>query len=207
MSRLPRILLFLALAWFTFILFNEARAVNAQEEPDASKVVLLFGSVVLVGGLTGVLFVLMVMPAIGDAIGNFFFQPSEEAAPNPHSAAQAALARGDHAGAVEEYREVLKGDPTDLLAYSEIAKISCEHLADAPGAAEVLAQALEIEWPPDDAAFLTSRLVDVYWQHQHDARNARALLVQIVEAMPGTRHAANAQHRLKEIEEKLTLEE
>jgi tetratricopeptide (TPR) repeat protein len=207
MSRLPRILLFLGLAWLTFVLFKEAHAVNQQPDVDASKVVLLFGSVVLVGGLTGVLFVLMIMPAIGDSIGNFFFQPNEQAERDPHADAQAALARGDHAGAVEEYRKLLESDPSDLLAYSEIAKISCENLADPASAAQTLEQSLEREWSPDDAAFLTMRLVDVYWQHQHDARNARAMLVQIVEAMPGTRHAANAQHRLREIEQQIALEE
>jgi lipopolysaccharide biosynthesis regulator YciM len=146
------------------------------------------------------------MPSIGDWIGNFFFQPNEQAVRDPHSDAQAALARGDHAGAVEEYRRVLGDDPDDLLSYSEIAKISCEHLADPAAAAQMLEQALEREWPPDDAAFLTSRLVDVYWQHQHDGPGSRALLLQIIEAMPGTRHAANAQHRLHEIDKQIALE-
>lgn len=206
MSQLPRILLFLGLAWVTLILFNEARIVNAQEEADSSKVVLLFGSVVLVGGLTGVLFVIMIMPAMGDWIGNFFFQPNEQAERDPHADAQAALARGDHEGAIAEYRAVLEKDPGDLLSYSEIAKIACDHLADPAMAAEVLEQAMEREWTPDDAAFLTTRLVDVYWQHQRDARRARALLLQIIEAMPGTRNAANAEHRLREIEQQIALE-
>jgi hypothetical protein len=87
-----------------------------------------------------------------------------------------------------------------------VAKICCEHLDDAPGAAELLEQALQREWAPDDAAFLSARLVDVYWKHQHDARGARALLLQIIEAMPGTRHAANAEHRLREIEQQLATE-
>ncbi len=207
MSQLPRILLFLGLAGLTLYLFNEARVVNRQPDVDSSKVVLLFVAVVLVGGLTGVLFVIMVMPSIGDSIGNFFFQPNEPVARDPHASAQAALARGDHAGAVEEYRKVLEDTPDDLLSYSEIAKISCDHLADPDSAAQMLEQALEREWSPDDAAFLTARLVDVYWQHQHDGPSARALLLQVIEAMPGTRHAANAEHRLREIEQKLALEE
>jgi tetratricopeptide (TPR) repeat protein len=141
-----------------------------------------------------------------NSIGNFFFQPNEQVARDPHADAQAAAARGEYAEAVEEYRKLLESDPNDLLAYSEIAKLCCDHLEDPAAAAQTLEQALEREWPPDDAAFLTTRLVDVYWQHQRDARSARALLMQIVEAMPGTRHAANAEHRLKEIEQQLSLE-
>ena len=207
MSQFPRILLFLGLAWLTFVLFNETRIVYRQPEVDYGKVVLLFGAVVMVGILAGLLFVIIVMPSIGDAIGNFFFQPNEQIDRDPHADAQAALARGDHVAAVEEYRRVLEDDPNDLLSYSEIAKITCENLADPEAAAQTLEEALEREWPPDDAAFLTARLVDVYWQFQHDAKSSRALLLQIIEAMPGTRHAANAQHRLREIEQQIALEE
>jgi len=206
MSQLPRLLIFLGLAYLTFFLFKEARAVNQQPDVDASKVVLLFGSVVLVGGLTGVLFVILVMPSIGDSIGNFFFQPNEQVDRDPHADAQAALARGDHAAAAEEYRALIEADPNDLLSYSEFAKITCEHLNDPAAAAQMLEEALQREWSPDDAAFLTARLVDIYWKHQHDAPAARAALLQIIEAMPGTRHAANAEHRLKEIEQQLSLE-
>jgi tetratricopeptide (TPR) repeat protein len=206
MSVIPRFLLFLGLAWLTFVLFSEARVVNRQPDVDASKVVLLFGSVVLVGGLTGVLFVLMVMPSIGDAVGNFFFQPNQQATRDPHADAQAALARGDYAEAIEQYRNVLASDPSDTLAYSEIAKISCEHLADPAIAAQTLEQALKQEWSPDDAAFLSNRLADIYWEHQRDARNARMMLLQIIESLPNTRHAANAQHRLSVIDQQIALE-
>jgi len=206
MSLLPRILLFLGLAWLAFVLFHEARIVNQQPEVDAGKVVLLFGGVVLVGGAAGVLFVLTVMPAIGDAIGNLFFQPNEAITKNPHGDAQAALARGEYAEAIEQYRQVLEREPNDTLAYSEIAKISCDHLADPATAAATLEQALQSEWTPDDAAFLSARLVDVYWEHQRDAASARAMLLQIIGSMPGSRHAANAQHRLREIEQQIALE-
>jgi tetratricopeptide (TPR) repeat protein len=206
MGTLSRLLIFLGLAWLTYVLFREARIANAREDMDASRVVLLFGGVVLVGGTAGVLFAILVMPSFGDWVGNFFFQPNVQIERDPHTAAVAAVARGDYALAVEEYREMLERNPEDTLSYSEIAKISCEHLDDAPGAAQALEDALQREWPQEDAAFLTARLVDVYWKFQHDARSARALLLQIIETMPGTRHAANAEHRLKEIEHQIALE-
>jgi tetratricopeptide (TPR) repeat protein len=201
MSLFPRLLLFAALGWLAFILFQEAQAVNAAPDGDPSKIVLLFGAVVLVGGLAGVLFVIMVMPSIGDAIGNFFFQPNQTSTPDPHAHAQSAMARGDYAEAIEEYQKAIGHEPDDLLAYSEIAKIYCDHLGDSAAAAETLEEAMQREWAPDDAAFLTSRLAEIYWRHQHDAARARELLQQLIDVLPGTRHAANAQHRLHEIEQ------
>lgn len=206
MRLLPRLLLFAGLAWLAFVLFREARAVNNAPDVDATRVIMLFGGVILVGGAAGILFVLMVMPAIGDAVGNFFFQPSQPVEKGPHDHALAAMARGDYEDAIEAYRRALEKDPADPLAYSEIAKISCEHLADAAGAAAILEAALQREWPPDDAAFLSTRLADVYWQHQRDAARARALLLQIIESLPGSRHASNAEHKLKEIEQQIALE-
>jgi len=206
MRALPRLLLFLGLGYLTFVLFHEASLARKNPDIDPNKVVLLFAATVLIGGSAAIIVVSMLLPAIGDAVGNFFFQPNQEVEKDPHSAAQAALARGDYEGAVAEYKEIVANDPSDTLSYSEIAKISCEHLDDAAGAAAILEEGLQREWPPDDAAFLTSRLVDVYWKYQHDIRGARALLIQIMENMPGTRHAANAEHKLKEIEQQIALE-
>lgn len=206
MHLLPRLLVFLGLAGLAIYLFGEARAINNQPDVDATKVVMLFASVVLVGGVAGVLFVIMIMPAIGDAVGNFFFQPNAREEKGPHADAQAALARGEYAEAIEGYRQALEKNPDDTLAYSEIAKISCEHLADPATAAQTLEEALQRDWPPEDAAFLSGRLAEVYWKHQRDARKARALLLQIIEIMPGTRPAANAEHRLREIEQQIALE-
>jgi tetratricopeptide (TPR) repeat protein len=206
MSTLPRILIFLGLAGIAYMLFHDARIAMSKPEVDMSRVVLLFGALVLVGVAGGVLMALFVVPAIGDAIGNFFFQPDTKAERDPHGPALAAIARGDFAEAVEQYRRIVENAPGDTLAYSEIAKIACEHLQDPALAAATLEHALEYEWGQDDAAFLTSRLVDVYWDFLHDARSARALLLQIAEMMPCTRHAANAGHRLKEIEQQIALE-
>ncbi len=206
MRTLTRLLIFLGLAYLAFVLFHEARLASKDPDIDPSKVVMLFAGVVLVGGTMAILVVVLVMPRIGDAVGNFFFQPNQEVEKDPHSAAVAALARGDYAAAVEAYRKVIESDPDDALSYCEIAKISCEHLDDALGASTILEQALRREWPTEDVAFLSARLVDVYWKYQHDARSARALLARIIESLPGTRHASNAEHRLREIEQQLALE-
>lgn len=205
--RLLRPLIILALAYLAFILFTDARRESAKETPDSSKIVLYFGGVVLVGGVAGVLVVTIILPALGDTIGNIFFSPNEKIEKAPHADAMAAIARGDYEDAVQEYLHAFERDPHDTLALSEMAKIECEHLADPTAAADVLEQALQREWTAEDAAFLTSRLVDVYWKYQHNARDSRTLLMQIIETMPDTKHSANAQHKLQEIERALALED
>ena len=206
MSLVPRILIIAICAILSFFLFREARAAYGQENLDPGKIVLLFGGVIVLGGAIAVLFVTLVMPSIGDAIGNLFFSPSEAAEKDPHADARTALAKGDFEEAIEQFKKAFENDETDTFALSEVAKIQCDHLQDPPSAAEFLEGMLQREWPPEAAVFLSSRLVDVYWKYQHDAESARALLLQIIEMMPGTKFAANAQHRLREIEQQLAAE-
>ena len=205
--RFLRPLLVIALAYLTFIIFSEARREQRKEKPDDGKIVLYFGAVVLIGGAAGILVVTVLMPAVGDALGNLVFSPNHHAEKDPHADAVAALARGDHEAAVQAYLKAFEADPHDTHALSEMAKIECEHLGDPAAAADVLEQALAREWTPEDAAFLTSRLAEIYWKYQHNARDARGLLMQIIETMPGTKNAANAQHKLQEIERALALED
>lgn len=205
--RLLRPLFAVALIWLTVVIFSEARAESKKEPADMSKVVLYFGGVVLVGGLAGILVVTVVMPAVGDALGNLFFAPNQRIDKNPHGDAMSAIACGDYEAAVAGYLQAFEADPHDTLALSEMAKIECEQLGNPEAAADVLEQALQREWTPEDAAFLTTRLADVYWKYQHNARDARSLLMQIIDTMPGTKNAANAQHKLQEIERALALED
>ena len=70
--RFLRPLLFFALVWLTLLIFIEAQEEYRREKPDQSKLVLYFGSLVLVGGVAGVAFVKIVLPMLGDALGNVF---------------------------------------------------------------------------------------------------------------------------------------
>ena len=207
-----RTIIFVVLLVVAFVLFHQARAAWGMTDEegakiDPGKIILLFGGIVIVGVIVAILFVTTIMPEIAEAAGNLFFNPNEQIEKNPHADAMAAVARGDYEEAIEAYRTIYENDPTDTLALSEMAKIQCEHLENPAAAAETLEEALKKEWPPESAAFLSSRLVDVYWKHQHDAPSARALLMQIIEAMPDTRHSANAMHRLQEIDKELALED
>ena len=205
MRNITRLFVVLALLWLAYTLFGKAQAAYSQEEVDSTRVVMLFGSMLLVGLAAGGFFVVSFLPDIGEGIGNFFFNPNEPVQVNPHGKALAAVARGDYRGAIHEYEEVFDKDPTDTLALSEITHLYCDKLHEPALAAELLEKALGREWPAEDAAFLSSRLVDVYWHHQGNLSRARELLLEVIELLPGTKHAANAQHRLHEIERQAAL--
>jgi hypothetical protein len=63
----------------------------------------------------------------------------------------------------------------------------------------VIEQALDNEWPEEQSSFLANRLADIYLL-QEDPIRARLVILQIAENMEGTKFAANAQHRLHEID-------
>lgn len=200
MRLILRIAAVLALCWLVIVLFYEGSQELDAETPNHMRMLLVFGTAVVLGLAGGICVALYVLPAIGEKVGGLFFNPDEEIEKDVHSEAMARIAQGDYEGAVEAYRKVYEDDPTDTLSLSEMAKLYCEKLGDAEAGARVLEEALGNEWTPKDGAFLAERLVDVRWNYQRDGLAARALLIEIAETMPDTKHAANAQHRLREIE-------
>jgi tetratricopeptide (TPR) repeat protein len=201
-----RMIVFLILLVSTFVIFHKARVASNIPDAAPSTILGLFAGFVVLAVVVAILFVTTIMPELVESVTNLFFNPNEKAEKDPHSEAVSAVARGEYEEAIEAYRVIYENDPSDTLALSEPAKIYCEHLDNPSAAAELLEQALTKEWPPDGVGFLSGRLVDVYWKYQHDGRSARALLLQIMESMPDTRHAANASHRLQEIDKELALE-
>ncbi len=194
-----RVIILVALAWLTYVLLLEARAHSLIEGADQTKTFLIFGLIVLLAVVIGAITALSLLPALGESFGNLFYGSNQEIEKNPHSAALSRSAQGDFEGAIEEYQAVYHANPADIMAVSEIVHIYCDRLHDYAQAAETLEGVLEEELPVEDSAFFCNRLVDVYWLYQHDAISARRVLIQIAESMPDTKHAANAQHRLQQI--------
>jgi tetratricopeptide (TPR) repeat protein len=202
MSIYFRLLALAIFAWIGFALLSEAAAQSHLDDPDKSKVVLLFGGTLLDGLALAVIVITLVLPAIGEAAGSFFFNPGGEIEHDPHADAIAKLAQGDPEGAIEQYEAILAKDPSDTLALSEIARICCRDLGDTARAATVIEHALDTEWPQEQSSFLANRLADIYLL-QDDPMRARMVILQIAENMEGTRFAANAIHRLNEIDRAL----
>jgi tetratricopeptide (TPR) repeat protein len=197
-----RLLFLAAFMWVGYILYTEAETQAHLPTPDNSKVVALFAGSILDGTAVALVLTILVVPAIGDRIGAFFFNPGEEIEHDRHGDAIAKLAQGDPEGAIEIYEEIFAKDSSDTLALSEIARICCRDLGDTARAATVIEHALEKDWPHEQSSFLANRLADVYLL-QDDHVRARQLLLQIAENLEGTKYAANALHRLHEMDRAL----
>ncbi|MGB8355336.1 MAG: tetratricopeptide repeat protein [Chthoniobacteraceae bacterium] len=200
MRILARSIFILGLLLLTTVLYREAQALRNAEFVDGTRVMILFLGIVFIAIIIGATVAITIVPAIGESVGSFFFSPNEQIEKDAHADAMAKIAQGDYEGAIEEYRAALEKNPEDTHAISEIVHLYCDKLDDPNSAEEILTEALEGEWPPEQSAFLCSRLVDVYWNHEGDGESATHILHQIIETMPDTKYAANATHRLHEIE-------
>ena len=203
MRIIPRLVVIAALVWLAAVLFNDARGQANAEQLDGIKVFMYFGAVVMIALVIGTIVAMSVIPAIGDAIGSYFFNPNQEIEKDPHSGAVALIAQGDYEGAIKEYQVAYAKNPDDTMALTEIVHLYCDKLQDYPAAELALTAALGRECAPEQWAFLSSRLADVYWNYQRDAARARPLLIQIAETMPDTKFAANAVHRIREIDHEI----
>jgi hypothetical protein len=197
---LSRFAVVASLIWLGCVVFWDLRAHQQMENSDPSRLVISFAALIVIALFLAVILGIVLVPAIGDFVGGFIFSPNEEIEKDPHSGAIAKMAQGDYPGAVAEYRAIFERDPNDTSALSEAVRILCDKMHDPATAAALLENALQNDWPHEQLAFLVNRLVDVTWNHQANAEQARALLLQIIETLPKTRYAANATHRLHEID-------
>lgn len=201
MRIVARLAIVAVLGWLMTVLLRHAHATQSGVSSDPSKMVFYYLGIVGLGLVIGCVVAWSLLPAIGDQVGSYFYNPATEIEKNPHQKAMAKMAGGDFQGAVDEYARVLEKDPADTHAISEMVRIYCDKLHQPEPAAALLEQVIGQEhWSNDQLAFLGERLVDVYWLHQGDALRARAILLQLAEQMPETKHAANALHRLHEID-------
>jgi len=200
MRLFPRLIILAALGWLMFVLFAQAREHNAMENADPTQTIVYFVLVVLVGVIMGGIAAMAIVPAIGDWVGQYFFSPNQEAEKDPHAEAMAKIAQGNFPGAIEAYRTIFDNDPSDTHALCEMAKIYAEKMHDPQAGAEVLETALANEWPAEQSALLSNRLADIYLNQMHDPARARALLAAVAESLPETKYAANAIHRMHEID-------
>jgi len=147
-------------------------------------------------------FVLFILPAMGDWIGNLFYSAPEEAKPDKYTEAASKLAQGDYNGAIKAYQSITRDEPEARFPHIEIAKIQVDHLHDPDAAINTVQTALDSrQWPENDAAFLMFRLADLYHEHKQDDETTKAFLNRVIESFPETRHSANARHKLNELEQ------
>jgi tetratricopeptide (TPR) repeat protein len=194
------LLLGLALAALTWALFEQGRLTLKAHPEDPSLIALFFLGTILLSVVTGIVLVVAFLPALGELIGDFFFQPSATSTPSLHEQAEEALARGDAETALQIYRAALLDNRRDRVATSEIARLLCEHQREPIAGRDFLENALRRDWPPDDFAFLILRLAEIYAFHLGDLSRATELWQRTLLVYPATPHAEEAGARLAALE-------
>ena len=176
-----------------------ATFMNTDSSDDSSAVTQL-PVLLLAGVYVGILFVMYILPAITEKATTAVLDSGELVETDPLHDARAAYARGDYEDAMEVYRSVAETDPYNRLPWVEIAKIQHKNLENPAAAALTLRTALEShEWPVNDAAYFMGRLSEIYLEDLDDREASIAILNQMIELFPETRHSANATHKLRDM--------
>ena len=169
---------------------------------DAGRVLFRLAVCLVVGIYMAVMFLAYGLPAIVQRATTEMYGSGAEAEIDPMHDARSLFAQGDYEGAIEAYRGVAQEHPDDRFPWMEMAKIQTDNLEDPDAAIVTLREGLEAqEWTVNNAAFFLFRIADLYEKQKEDLESTAQLLQQIVDLFPGTRHSANATHRLRELGE------
>lgn len=179
---------------------EEERRARLQGEADGQRnesigvgVLLSF----LSAGYAGLVFVIFVLPAMAHKATHAIYDSGEMMETDTMHDARALVAQGDWAGAIEAFREAAANLPGQRLPWVEILKIQRENMEDPDAAIATIIHVLEnFEWQQNDAAYFLFRLAEMYDQDKQDRAAAAAIMQQVIEQFPETRHSANARHRL-----------
>jgi tetratricopeptide (TPR) repeat protein len=156
----------------------------------------------LSAGLVGIVFVFDILPLLAHKVTHAIYDSAEMVERDVMHDARSLLAQGEYESAVEAFRDAAKADPMNRFPWMEIARIQKDNLHDPGAAIQTLREALEgQEWEINDAAYFLFRIAELYDETQEDRVSATAILEQVIELFPETRHSANARHKLREWEQ------
>ena len=152
----------------------------------------------LSAGLVGIVFVFQVLPAIAHKVTHAVYDSAEMMEHDVMHDARSLMAQGDYEGAIAAFRAAAAAEPLNRLPIVEIVKIQKDHLRDPASAIQTVRDALEGQaWEPNDAAYFLYRLGELY-DEAGDRATAVVVLQQVIDEFPGTRHSANAMHKMHE---------
>jgi tetratricopeptide (TPR) repeat protein len=153
----------------------------------------------LSAGLVGIFVVVHLLPFFAQRITHAVFDSGEIVEKDVMHDARSLVAQGDYQGAIAAFKVAAAVDPLNRLPWVEISKIQKTHLGDAKAAILTIRHALESqEWEINDAAYFLFRLAELYDEVEGDRAAAVSIMDLVVAQFPGTRHSANASHKLHE---------
>jgi tetratricopeptide (TPR) repeat protein len=153
----------------------------------------------LSAGVVGIFVVVYLLPFFAQRVTHAVYDSAEMVEKDVMHDARSKLAQGDYEGAIAAFREAAAADPLNRLPWVEIAKVQKDNLGDPAAAIQTIRYALESQaWEVNDAAYFLFRLAELYDQVEGDRASASAIMQQVIDQFPGTRHSANASHKLHE---------
>lgn len=159
----------------------------------------------LSAGVAGIFIVVYLLPFFAQRATHAIYDSAEMIEEDVMHDGRAKLAQGDYEGAIEAFREAAAADPLNRLPWVEIVKVQKNNLNDPAAAIDTIRYALESqEWEVNDAAYFLFRLAELYDQVGDNRASAMVIMQQVIDQFPGTRHSANAVHRLHEWEVEAT---
>lgn len=174
----------------TGVLVNEA-----EGEKTFNGILLTF----LSAGLVGIFAVVHLLPFFAQRLTHAVYDSGEMVEKDVMHDARSLMAQGDYEGAIAAFQQAAAADPLNRLPWVEIAKIQKDNLGDPHAAIGTIRHALESQaWEVNDAAYFLFRLAELYDEVEGDRASAVAIMNQVIEQFPGTRHSANASHKLHE---------
>lgn len=175
------------------------KAENSMAEAEGEKtfngILLTF----LTAGLVGIFAVVHLLPFFAQRLTHAVYDSGEMIEKDVMHDARSLMAQGEYEGAIAAFQQAAANDPLNRLPWVEIAKIQKDNLGDPHAAIATIRHALESQaWEVNDAAYFLFRLAELYDEVEGDRASAVAIMNQVIEQFPGTRHSANASHKLHE---------
>ena len=173
----------------------EASLAGKDGERTFTGILLTF----LGAGLVGIFFVVTALPFLAQSFSQGVIGSDEKVDKDAMREARSLVAQGDYHGAIAAFQQAALVDPLNRLPWVEIAKIQKDNLEDPQAAIQTTRLALESqEWEINDAAYFLFRLAELYNDVDGNRASAVAIMNQVIEQFPETRHSANANHKLHE---------
>ena len=158
-------------------------------------------STIFAGVYIGLLGVFYVLPLVSQkAAMSMYSDSNQKADPDLLNEARSLTSQGEYEAAVTAYRKAIIKDPSNRLAWTDMAKLYAEKLEQPGLAAASLREAYdEHEWEAEDAAFLLFRVSEWQIDECQDKEAGSVTLSEIIKTFPDTRHSANAMQKLREL--------
>ena len=173
------------------------------------------GALILLAGaalgvLAGVLFLVLKTAAAPSANALLALlgaqSGSSTPAPKGYSAIETLAVQGRYKDAASASRREIQSDPSDVEARSRLAQLLLDHLDDAAGAAQLLAEARDLTRHEPQKIGYALRLVDLYRSRMKDRGKALVELRRLVDSFPDSPHTDGARSELAQLLEEARLE-